>query len=404
MHVLATVTGNASHTRSLTIALRPLIEAGHQVTIAAPPELAPLLDSLGAEVHAVLPGFENMLRDPERAAKMRELAASTDTTTQISWITSAPFVLEAARTVIALAETVRPDVIVRDDAEFGAVLAGEHLGIPHVSLCGGASNLLDPALAIEGLNGHWAALGHAEPLPAEAIYRHGRADYVPAAFDFAAHDTGLVRRYRQPVLTRAGERLPEWIAELSGQSPFVYASLGTALPMVVARESDSIPMPMTTDPVRSLASIIAAVSELDCVALVSTGGLPTPATPPPAHVHVVEHAPQPLVLEVADLFITHGGYNSVREALRSATPMLVIPGFGDQPHDGARVTELGLGEMTTEPSPERVAQLAGQILGQPGYTRRARQARAHVLALPPLEQFVEDLQALVDGATLVTAS
>jgi UDP:flavonoid glycosyltransferase YjiC (YdhE family) len=398
MHVLATVTGNASHTRSLAIALNPLIDAGHDVTIAATPDLAPLLADLKAAVHGVLPGMHSDTRtaEPRRAA-------GPDSTDVAAWLTAAPSVLDSARAVIEVAETRRPDVIVRDDAEFGGMLAGEHLGIPHISLCGGATNLLDPAVAIEGVNRHWAALGHDRPLPAEAIQRHGRVDYVPEEFSFAAHDTGMVHRYRQPVLTRTGERLPEWIAELPGTSPFIYASLGTALPVVAANRSHGTQtaMPMATDPVRALAAIIDAVSEMDCVAMISTCGLPTPGTPTPEHVHIVEHAPQPLVLEVADLFITHGGYNGIREALRAATPMLVIPSLGDQPHDGRRITELGLGEMTTETTGARVRQLAGRILAEPGYTRRAWQARARTLALPPLDQFVQDLQSLSDGVGMV---
>ncbi|MFI9383511.1 glycosyltransferase [Kutzneria sp. NPDC052558] len=380
MRVLATVTANASHTRSLAIAVEPLIRAGHEVVIASSPDLEALLGPLGVPVHPVIPSLGPMIGPADRAAVDVFLeAVQADLATGVHLFAGLPAVSRGTRTLLELAEQVRPDLIVRDDAEFCALLVAEHLGIPHVCLPGSFANLLDPVLGAESLSPHWAALGHHEPFAPEAIYRHGRVDYVPAAFDFAAHDTGAVLRYRQPVLTREGERLPAWIAEASGEKPLIYAALGTRLPPGHAGV---------------VAAIIDAVSEMDCQALVSIGGLAAPAGPLPDHVHLVEQAPQPLVLEAADLFITHGGYNSLREALRSGTPMVVVPGVLDQPHNGARVAELGLGEGTTTPSAEVLADLCREVLGGPSYGRRARQSRAAVLTLPDMAQLVADLEKL----------
>jgi len=380
MRVLATVTANASHTRSLAIAVEPLIRAGHEVVIASSPDLEPLLGSLGVPVHPVVPSLGPLIGPVDRAAVDVILeVARADLAKGVHLFAGLPAVLRGTHAVLELAETVRPDLIVRDDAEFCALLVAEHLGIPHVCLPGSFANLLDPVLGARSLSAHWMALGHDEPLRPEAVYRHGRVDYAPSAFDFAAHDTGRVLRYRQPVLTRDGERLPHWIAEASGDKPLVYAALGTRLP---------------PDHAGIVAAIVDAVSEMDCLALVSIGGLPAPSGPLPDHVHVVEQAPQPLVLEAADLFITHGGYNSVREALRAGTPMVVVPGILDQPHNGARVAELGLGEGTTTPTAEVLADLCREVLGEPAYGRRARQARAAVLALPDVAQLAADLEKL----------
>ncbi|MFJ4774033.1 glycosyltransferase [Streptomyces uncialis] len=77
------------------------------------------------------------------------------------------------------------------------------------------------------------------------------------------------------------------------------------------------------------------------------------------NVHLADRLPQPLLLECADLLVTHGGYNSVSEALRTATPMAVLPNYADQPHNARRVRELGLGRHLDSPDPRRLPKPAG---------------------------------------------
>lgn len=63
----------------------------------------------------------------------------------------------------------------------------------------------------------------------------------------------------------------------------------------------------------------------------------------PDHFTIVPFAPQLQVLTYTNLFITHGGMNSVNEALYYGVPLIVIPMAADQPIVGDRVTELGAG-------------------------------------------------------------
>ena len=59
---------------------------------------------------------------------------------------------------------------------------------------------------------------------------------------------------------------------------------------------------------------------------------------------VYHSVPQLSVLKQADVFITHGGMNSISEALVNGVPMVVIPFMADQPTNGRRIEELGLGK------------------------------------------------------------
>ena len=64
----------------------------------------------------------------------------------------------------------------------------------------------------------------------------------------------------------------------------------------------------------------------------------------PENFIVKNHIPQITVLKQASLFITHGGMNSVSEAMIHGVPMLVIPFVSDQPVNARQVEKLGLGK------------------------------------------------------------
>ena len=64
----------------------------------------------------------------------------------------------------------------------------------------------------------------------------------------------------------------------------------------------------------------------------------------PANVYVYKSVPQLKVLKMADVFVTHGGMNSVSEALYYGVPMVVIPFVSDQPVNARCVEKLGVGK------------------------------------------------------------
>ena len=65
----------------------------------------------------------------------------------------------------------------------------------------------------------------------------------------------------------------------------------------------------------------------------------------PENFIVKNQIPQVSVLKQARAFITHGGMNSVSEAMVHGVPMVVIPFVSDQPVNARQVEKMGLGKV-----------------------------------------------------------
>jgi MGT family glycosyltransferase len=97
--------------------------------------------------------------------------------------------------------------------------------------------------------------------------------------------------------------------------------------------------------------------------------------PVPENFELRKFAPQLEILPRASLFLTHGGMNSVSEALWHAVPLLVFPQHGDQHLVAARVAELGAG-LVLRPEdiePGRLREMADRVLNAPAFRAGARQ-------------------------------
>lgn len=64
----------------------------------------------------------------------------------------------------------------------------------------------------------------------------------------------------------------------------------------------------------------------------------------PENFTVKNFIPQILMLKQADVFVTHGGMNSISEAMTFGVPMVVIPIESDQPVNAEQIVKLGLGK------------------------------------------------------------
>ncbi len=141
--------------------------------------------------------------------------------------------------------------------------------------------------------------------------------------------------------------------------PVVYISLGTVF----------------SDQIAFFQQCFAAFAAAPYQIVLSLGGRSDPAAlgPVPANFVVRPFVPQLALLQRAALFITHGGMNSVNEALYYGVPLVVVPQAADQLIVARRVAHLGAGVLLPQDrrTPSGLRSSAARVLADPRYRTAA---------------------------------
>ncbi|GAB2931315.1 glycosyltransferase [Micromonospora polyrhachis] len=397
MRLLLTTQPIYSH---LVPALVPLAHvaraAGHEVAVATAASMADELARHGV-AHLPLPnvpGQVELRSDPrlaERFGLPQQLMApgrrSVDPAVwrQIARAYAGPIAGHFAADLLDVAGRWRPDVIVREPAEYGGYLTAERLDIPHATLDISPFAALDLPVVVDALDEQRVALGLPSTADPWHPHRHLRAGLIPEAFYPPSLRPVGGRYYRPPTPTDDAPMDP-WYADLPADRPLVLASLGS-LVLSLPGIPDVLPL------------VVAALGELPCTAVVSLGGyaeLTERIGTVPENVRLTPFVPQRTLLPACDLFLTHAGFNSTGEAVAAGVPMVAVPAVADQPPNARRIAELGLGLRLDidDLSVARIADACRQVLTEPAYRWRVRALQRQLLANPGFERLVADLAEL----------
>lgn len=280
---------------------------------------------------------------------------------------------ERAARVRELVASWRPDVVVRDEMDFGAAVAAEALGLPHAAVTViAAGGFAGPDVVGEVLDA--LRCEHGLPPDDGMLHRHLTVVPVPPGF----------RDPWDPVPGRVVHVRPAgWTAERSPES-LVLVTLGT----VFAQESGDL-----------FSRVVEGVRDLPVDVLVTVGPALDPGElgPQPSHVRVERHVPVADVLPRCSAVVSHGGSGTVVAALAAGVPCVLLPMGADQPQNADRCVALGVGRaldaVTARPADVRKALAA--VHREPSYRTAAEALRAEVAALPGPERAAEELEALV---------
>ncbi len=300
---------------------------------------------------------------------------------------------ERAARLLTVAGDCRPDVIVRDEVDFGAAVAAERLRIPHVSVVVlAAGGMIRPDLVAEPLDALRAAHGLAADPQAAMLHRYLTVVPVPPSYRTPADPLPPTAMHIRPsvldpaVATAAPD--PAWsdaARRLDAHTgrPTVYFTLGT----VFHQESGDL-----------FTRALAGLRALDANIIVTVGREIDPAElgEQPDNVHIATYIPQQLLLPRCDLVVSHAGSGSVIGSLACGLPLVLLPMGADQPLNADRCDALGVGVVLDPITAGQadISRAAAAVLGTASYQKAATRLRTEIARLPGPDAAVAEIEKL----------
>jgi MGT family glycosyltransferase len=372
---------------------------GHRVVVATGPAMAPLVRSAGMEyTELIMSRGSNagVVRTTNALDEEARSMAAFFAATRHGMVATLRFQAEqrmtdllwrpeqVARRVMRIVETDHPSAIIVDHLAFAATIGLRALDLPYGDVVLGHPTALPVGDELYGVPSAWPpAIGpdavDLSALRSEArrvesaftrAYNDALATVAPGAPEveraFAAHGPlvlynypaelhGPMRSARLPrhaflgsaVRTESPDpALVEWLGR-DDQRPLAVVSFGTFL----------------SSRIDVLTRIAAALRRVDVRVAIAVGDNdPAALGETPEEWLVRRSLPQVTLLERADVLITHGGNNSITEALTFGVPMLVLPFSTDQ-FDGAAAIERSLAGIALDPNRASRPLIAGAVRG-----------------------------------------
>lgn len=371
-------------------------EAGHEVAVATSAELAEDINKAGLETLALpnVLSMEQMMQRPEMVAALpidpslmaQMMGKKTINTpaSQFAEMFVSMFAEPFAHDLMDVLPTWKPDLIVRECAEYGSYYAAEALGLKHVAVDIAPMGEHDSPEVLKRMNAGRTALGLDEVDSSLHQFARGRLCVIPELYYPAEKRLPSARYYRAGLPVESGTLDPE-IAALPGDRPLVLATLGSNAGRMLS-EDRSV-----------LHTIVEVLGDLPVTGVVALGQNHAPENwngARPDNVHLTSFVQQQLLLPNCDAFITHGGFNGTREALTAGVPMVTIPLFAEQPQNAKRVQELGAGRRlyAEDVTHESLTTAVRAVVEEPSYRNKAGQIQRQLLGLPGFDQLVRDLE------------
>ncbi|WP_129337082.1 glycosyltransferase [Cellulomonas endophytica] len=385
----------ASHLLPLAALAAAWRDAGERVVVASGPATAGLVEQFGYErvpltlgrgsnpgvmrAEAQVDAEADSLRgffDATRRGMVETLAyQARERLVDLMWQP-----VEKARATLAVVEAVRPDAVLVDHLAYSARLGLGAAEVPYADVVLGHPTALPVGDEVYGRPPVWPRAFAPEPGALAALDALCRrvADRFTAEWHDAARRLGArgpevddafalhgplvlynypaeladpARAAALPPHVHLGAALREEPADpvvdawLRDGTPFVYVSLGSFLSV-----RDDV-----------LARVAAALRLAGVRAAVASGATPPAALGPvPPGWLVREHLPQVRLLRRAALAVTHGGNNSVTEAMATGTPLVVLPFSTDQFAGAAALERVGVG-VALDPNTATVETLRAAV-------------------------------------------
>lgn len=359
MRILFTFLGGSGHFHPLVPVARAAVAAGHTVAFAGSGGMVPTVESAGFTAFAT---SESRGEPPQRRPLLAPDEEREERDLREHFARHGAAVQAAA--LFHLVGEWKPDVVVRDEADFGAAIATDRAGIPCATvLVLPAGGFLRTDVVAEPLH----ELRARYDLPPDPDLAMLHRDLVLAPFPPSFRDPG----FPLPATAFSFRQTPPVTTIPSSGRPTVYFTLGTEF---------------NTESGDLFARVLAGLRELPAQIVTTVGAHIDPAEfgPQPEHVRIERFIPQAEILARCDLVVSHGGSGSVLGTLAHGVPSILLPMGADQPHNARRCAALGVG-LALDPvtvTSDEVRSTASAVLTNQRYRAAAERVRAESDALP----------------------
>jgi len=416
-HLAVVAPALPSHFRALEALAGELVVRGHRVTFIHQQDAAnwlsdPRIGFHGLGLHSHPPGsLRRTLRiasSPGGPLGLRRLIADMSRSTDM-----------LCRELPVALDDLRVDALLCDQMEAAGGLVAEATGLPYVSVACALPINREPGLPLPVMPMKFACGERAEKMYAgsarvydwlmqqhgRTVARHAKAfglpprqglheclspyaqiSQTPMGFDFPRH--GLPPNFHGVGPLRPARQAAQHLDfEIDPHRPLVFASLGTLL----------------SNRFGLFRRIVRACRGLGVQLLLAHCGGLTPAQARALQhegaTWVTDFAPQLAVLARADALVSHGGLNTVLDALATHTPILALPLAFDQPGVAARVVHAGVGLQASAAfaSSRKLRKGLEQLLTDCRFTAPLEQRGAEIRAARGTAAGADIIEKIVPG-------
>ena len=371
MRVLASFAGGVGHLQPMLPLLRALTRRGHEVLLTG--DSSALVDvddaiSLLDEPEPPRIGTRQPLVPPDLAHEHDVIARHYAGAL-------------AERRLGELGERIgrlRPDVVLCDSLDFGAMLAAEHRGLPlvvvEVIATGALVRPVDVVRPLAALRRRAGPATGGVPVPALLVVPFPPSlRTVPGANPHHVQPGDGAHHHRSDAV--------EWLG--SGSGPRALFTLGT----VFNTESGDL-----------FERVLAGLAQTRVRTLVTVGRTVDPQRlgPQPDHIRVERLVPLATALPFVDLVVSHAGSGSAVAALAHGIPQLLVPIGADQELTAQRIVALGAGSALDPVtlSGSGLASSIASVLRDGRIRRGAERIRNEIAALPDVASLLPSIELL----------